>query len=342
VKTVDPLSSKEWNSRLAVSSPSAFFLSSEWARVLVGSYGYEPRYLVEIERGVPQLLLPIFHVSSALTGRRGVAIPFSDECPVIVSENVDVDGVRSWLRQYGNTHKWRYCEFHGGSRLTAGETPSSQYLGHLVRLGADCDQTYRRLPGSTRRNVRKATRQGVEIRLVSNASEMKEYYRIHEHTRRRHGLPPPSYSFFRNILEQVLSKNMGSLVAAYFRGKMIAGAIFFWFAGNAIFKYGGSRTEYLHLRPNNLIMWRAIEYLSQSRCRTLHLGRTHPGNRGLARFKAAWNAEEYPISYYRFDFKADGFISGRSGVPSFCRSVFRRLPTPVLRGIGTLVYPHIG
>src|SRR5207247_3356320 len=74
---LDP-SDAEWDRLVLAHSSSSFFHSSAWARVLTRTYGHKPYYLRLTGDGKTAALLPLMEVSSGLTGRRGVCLPFSD------------------------------------------------------------------------------------------------------------------------------------------------------------------------------------------------------------------------------------------------------------------------
>ena len=117
---------------------------------------------------------------------------------------------------------------------------------------------------STKRNIKKAIQNGVHVTIQNSLQSVKEYYRLHCITRKCHGLPPQPFYFFKKIHEHIISQNKGFVALALHEGKVIAGAVFFQFGNQAIFKYGASDPRYLHIRPNNLVMWEAIKWHCQN------------------------------------------------------------------------------
>jgi serine/alanine adding enzyme len=126
-----------------------------------------------------------------------------------------------------------------------------------------------------------------------------------------------------------------------FKERPIAGAIYFYFGEKAIYKYGASDRIYQHLRPNNLIMWEAIKCCKQNGCKHFSLGRTDLNHGGLLQFKRGWGAKEETIHYYKYDLTKDTFVKDSSRIkPSY--SFFRKLPIPLLKLSGRLLYRHVG
>ena len=135
---------------------------------------------------------------------------------------------------------------------------------------------------------------------------------------------------------------MGLTITARFRNKPVASAIFFYFADQVIYKFGASDLKYQNLRPNNLVMWEAIQYFSERGLKTFHFGRTAPENKGLLQFKRGWGTKEETLNYYRYDLRNESFIpsSSKAAESPFIQKIMQKLPVPVLKVLGTILYPH--
>jgi hypothetical protein len=71
------------------------------------------------------------------------------------------------------------------------------------------------------------------------------------------------------------------------------------------------------------------------------LGRTSLSNEGLRRFKISLGALEETVQYCRYDFSSEQFVKDIDRVEGWFNRVFARLPLPLLRLSGTLLYPHL-
>ena len=80
VNVVDPTRDPDWDGLVASHPGSNFFHSAAWAKVLCRTYGHKPISLLLSRNGEPVALVPLLEVSSPLTGRRGVCLPFTDFC----------------------------------------------------------------------------------------------------------------------------------------------------------------------------------------------------------------------------------------------------------------------
>ena len=109
----------------------------------------------------------------------------------------------------------------------------------------------------------------------------------------------------------------------------------------AIYKFGASDYNQQQWRPNNLLMWEAIKRCVQQGCTRIHLGRSSLGQEGLRRFKLSLGAREEQISYYRYDFKTNAFVTTVDRAHSRLTAVFRFLPQTLFRATGRWLYPHL-
>lgn len=168
-----------------------------------------------------------------------------------------------------------------------------------------------------------------------------EFYRLHVQTRRRHGLPPQPLSFFQNIFEEVIRKGLGFVVRASLGPRSVAGAIFFQFKGTAIYKFGASEAASQAARGNNLVMWEGIRFLAGSGCESLDFGRTSRANGGLRRFKLGWGTTEKVMRYFRWDTASRKWVGRRDQSRGAHNAFFAKMPLPVNRFAGALLYPHL-
>jgi lipid II:glycine glycyltransferase (peptidoglycan interpeptide bridge formation enzyme) len=182
----------------------------------------------------------------------------------------------------------------------------------------------------------------VTIQFSHSPKSIKEFYRLNCMTRKEHGLPPQPFKFFKKVHEEIISRKWGHIVLAIHKNKAIAGAVYFHHGGKALYKYGASDRNHQHLRANNLIMWKAIEWYCRNGYKTFCFGRTEPENQGLRQFKSGWGTQEHVIKYYKYDLKKDTFVKNNPVVKPVYYKVLKKMPIPLLEIMGTLLYRHMG
>jgi hypothetical protein len=338
---INPLQFPGWDEMVAAHPWGTFFHGSAWARVLQETYGHRPFYFGAIAQGRLLGLLPVMELKRPLQGWRGVSLPFTDYCTVLGSEAIPP--ARLWegcLRQ-GRDRGWRSFECRGMTDDMAEARPSLSFFSHEIRLGQGKERLWTGFKSRVRTPIRRAQEAGVKVDFETGAEAMKAYYKLHCQTRRKHGLPPQPRSFFENIQRYALAKDKGWVALARWRGQVVAAGVFVHLGRRAIHKFGASDSAHLHLYANHLLLWETIRRYSQGGFESLELGRTSIGNEGLRQFKLGFGAEEKPLRYCRYDYRANAFAVDRDRVEGWFNPVFRCLPLPLLRLTGRLLYPQL-
>ena len=348
---VDPTQYPNWDDVLLSTPGHSFFHSSAWARVLKDSYGYTPLYFATIKNGQFSTLVPVMEVNSFITGKRGVSLPFTDYCDPIINEDVSFHDLFKQIIDFGKSRGWKYVELRGGDRYLRNQNPASvplapfpskKYFGHTLDLSQGEKKIFSNLRDSTRRNIKKAQKKGVAVTILNSPDGIEEYYKLNCITRKKHGLPPQPFHFFKKTFEYIISNQTGFILLASLGDQYIAGAIFFYLGHTAIFKYGASNQRYHHLRANNSVMWEAIKWCCQNDHKNLSLGRTDLDNQGLLQFKTGWGGRQEIINYYKYEISKEAFINNSFKKKYLENRLFKNMPIALLKIAGSILYRHLG
>lgn len=360
-----------WDALVAGFPEAGPFHGSPWMRVLEASYGFRSVGLI-LRRG-PRVvgLIPMVEVSSRFTGRRGVALPFADECPPLAAPDVPVGALLQPLATFARGRGWDFFELRGQHLALGpiiaevpefrgrtppeglpGQVPSVSFHGHRLHLPATSEALWKGLKGPVRTAVRKAESAGVTIEFSSALDALREFHGLYRLTRQRHGLPPQPFSFFGAIQKEILAREPkagdsrpsvdlgGMVVLARWKGRAVAGAVFFHRGDRAIYKYGAFDHRCQELRANNLVFWAALRRYVEQGIRTVDLGRTSLGNEGLRRFKLGWGGVEYPIDYTKYDLHQKAFVKEKDMAAGWYNWAFRVSPRWLSSFAGQVLYKH--
>jgi hypothetical protein len=303
-------------------------------RVLEETYGFKP-LCVRSGRGGR---LPLMEARSLLGGKRGVSLPFTDYCAPIVNSREDFQEVWNSAIERGRSRGWKYIELRGGKEWLPNAPASLRFYTHLMDLGGGEDAVFERFEGSVRQAIRRAGKSGLTVEIRHDVEGMRTYYHLHCQTRKKHGLPPQSWAFFLNIQRHLLSKGSGVLVLARSDQIAVAGAIFFSGGKQAIYKFNASDEGWQQTRGNNLVMWEGVRWLAARGCEQLDFGRTSMDNEGLRRFKAGWGTREGTIEYVKYNVPEGRFMVDKDRASGWHNWFFGRLPMPLLRVAGAVLY----
>src|SRR4051812_9007366 len=121
IQRVNPLNIPAWDAKVALLPGATLFHSTAWARLLSTTYRYEPNYFFLEDCDDHWALLPTMGVTSWLTGKRGIGLPFTDECSPLCSDASAFKAVLEAAKQYGKDVGWKHLELRGGGSLLNGE-----------------------------------------------------------------------------------------------------------------------------------------------------------------------------------------------------------------------------
>ena len=280
-------------------------------------------------------------VSSRLTGRRGISLPFTDACDALCSREHSFHELCAELNAHALSRDWKSWELRG-NRARHGQAPAAAtYWGHKLELSPRTDEVFSRLQGTARTSVRKAQNQNLTIEFATDLDAVRTFHALLCKTRKRHGLPPQPRHFFECVQRQILAAGQGWVVLAKHGGVTVAGAIFFHLGTTAIYKFAASDIASRDLQANNLVLWRAMEWYAKNGFTSMDFGRTSIANEGLRRFKRAWGAIEHLIEYIKFDRRESRFVTMKDRTSGWHTRFFRILPAPIANLIGAVAYRHL-
>lgn len=339
---VDPTHYPRWDSLILNSAQYSIFHSSAWCKVLNESYNYKPLYFVSGNDDRFETVIPFMEISSPITGKRGVSLPFTDYGPMIISGDSEHSRFLNFIYEVGEQHGWKYLEFRDNKIIPENSPIQVEFYQHVLNLSDDGTEVFKKFRNSTKRNIKKAQKKGIATKISKSKEGMQNFCRLNTSTRKKHGLPPQPDIFFAKMFKHIISKDLGFVVEAQFENKTIAVALYLTYGDRIVYKYGASDPRFLNLRANNLVMWHAIEWACANGFKTFDFGRTEIYNKGLIQFKNGWGCEPNLIQYYKYLFATKNFVTGNGKEGHFYEKVFRITPVPILKVFGNIAYKHMG
>jgi len=332
------------------STPDAgdFFSREPWRHLISEVYGFRTTMLASRDdAGNPVATLPLALVRSPLGGRLLTAFPFSDYCPLPADDTAATDLIEQALALNASMRS-RYLELRTGENALLAQrsdfVASDLYAQWTVSLADGPDAAWKKVKKSVQRQVEKASHAGVSVTFADSRDAMRRYHQLHLLTRtRNHGMPAQPLRYFDALWGAFAGDGTLQVLFAEHEGAVIAGMVVLAHGGVARYAYGASDERYLHLAPNNLLMWTAIRWASEHGYKTFDFGRTARDNQGLMQFKRGWGATEQPLTYYYAPNRA-----GLAAMPEhswkyrLATSCWKRLPLGVAGPLGGALYRHLG
>jgi CelD/BcsL family acetyltransferase involved in cellulose biosynthesis len=298
VVCVDPRTDPLW-CRLVTQGTSSVFHSPGWMRVLSDTYGWEPNAFVLLgDSGQPKAGFPFCRISDML-GERIVAMPFSDYCDPLVE---DADSWRLLIdRLLPERLPINVRCLHNDLPLADERFDlTKQAKWHRLDLRPDLDALWNAMHDSTHRAIRKSERAGLTVRIAESEHELRTFFEMHLKVRKyKYGLLAQPFSFFQNIWRQFVEAGHGFLLLAIHDEKIVAGDFFLDWKDTLYYKFNASLPDDLSFRPNDLLIWEAVQHGKQHGFAYLDFGLSDIDQQGLVRYKRKFGTEEKTISFLR-------------------------------------------
>lgn len=281
-------------------------------------------------------------VSSWITGTRAVSLPFADHCELLLGDSQSLPEFLEWLRSERDCQRWKYVELRprsGISNVCAEDPPSRSYCLHELDLTPSLEQIFCNFhKDSIQRRIRHAEREGLSYAIGRSLDLVGEFYRLLLMTRRRHGLLPQPYAWFKNLTE-CLGDNLQIRLAKK-DGAAFAAVLTLRHRNSLIYKYGCSDENRHRLAGMPFLFWKLIQESKESGIDRIDFGRSDLNQESLVRFKDRFGTNKSLLNYYRYPTTTRG--PARDWGVRRIRRFFSILPDSVSSTAGRLVYRHIG
>jgi CelD/BcsL family acetyltransferase involved in cellulose biosynthesis len=339
-----PIDDAPWLSFLASHRSALPFHHPSWATMLAECYGFRAFCLtVDDSSGRITAGLPVVEIPRRRRPPKWVSLPFTDHCPPLVADGAGPADVDLAARLDSARRACGVRRFEIRAELAGPcSRPDGTYLTHVLPLDRSVDEIFSTFhPNQVRRNVRRAQRAGVTVRIGDTEADVTGvFYRLHTRTRHRLGIPVQPRRYFRLLWQHVLRPGLGVVMIAELDGVPVAAGVFLASTGACVYKYGASDERRWVDRPNHLLFWEAIRWAAAQGCRTFDFGRTDSTDHGLREFKSRWGTDERALAYHVLTDEPSPAAGARGGVPAPLRSIIRHGPSFVPRVLGELLYRH--
>jgi len=349
VHQIDPLRDPRW-ARLVESHPAAtVFHTIGWLEALRRTYDYESVVLTTSASGEPlENGMVLCKVSSWLTGKRLVSLPFSDHCQPLTDDPAVLDAFLKYLEgEVGNKH-FKYAElrpltaFDPAIETAAHVSIDSSFCMHLLDLRPPEDTLFKSFhKNHIQRKIARAKKEDLKIESGRAAKLIDDFFRLMVITRRRHGVPPQPIAWFRNLAECLGEQAV--IRVAYKGGIPVASIFTLVCKKKMVYKYGCSDGAFNAMGGTPYLFWHAIQEARNQDIEQFDFGRSDIKNEGLVNFKDHWGTTRTNLHYYRYPFSPSTEAPrSKSWKKKMAEQFYGRLPNACLALLGKLLYRHAG
>ena len=300
VVSVDPRADARWH-RLARRDDAHLFISPNWIAATCDTYGFRPEARIALgPDGEPLAGLAWVHLRD-MRGERCISLPFCDRADPVGSDPqtwrsmtddviADVPAVPFSIRALE------------GSVIESDDrfVPVGEAAWHGTVLGDSVEALHSRLSSMARRNIVTAERNGLRIEVRADVEAVRTFHRLHLQLRKhKYQLLAQPIELFDRIWAGFAPTDAIRTVLAYHDDRPIAGAVYIVWNDVLYYKFGASLREHLSLRPNELLMWHAMQFGIERKLRMLDWGLSDLDQPGLVAYKRKWASTERRITSFR-------------------------------------------
>jgi CelD/BcsL family acetyltransferase involved in cellulose biosynthesis len=325
------------------------YYSQAWLDLIQKTYGYSVIPLTTTDAdGHVTGFLPVCSLRTPFRGQRLVALPFADHCPLLARDEASANRLIDQAIHLAHARRAKYLELRTGIDPTLAKRSdllaSNLYVRWLMPLATDANAVWDQLRKPVQQQIKKSRKLGVQVSMAHSRDEVVDYYRLHVRTRcKKHGMPAQPRRFFLGLWDAFGASGAMQILLAKHEETVIAGMVLLAAGTTVRYAYGASDPSYLHLAPNNLLLWAAITWGCAHGFKALDFGRTARDNHGLMEFKRRWGAIEEPLPYYYYPRVAGpAATSENSQVYRTLTACWKRLPLTVAQPLGGYLYKHLG
>lgn len=198
-----------------------------------------------------------------------------------------------------------------------------QHAGVVMHeLDPDPEVFLKRLKGTRRRHILASLRGGLEVRQSSGPGDVETYYPVLRDWSHRKQLPVAPLEYYQRLF--ALDGNR-RLFLAFHEGRLIAGSVVRFVPGGvAEYSANSSLLEARALKPNELLLWRILEWACREGLPRLCMG-------GSGQFHFKYGGTLQPVYEYQLDRTLLRLDARRDTVRKLVRSLVAALPDPVVR-----------
>lgn len=271
MEIVRKLEERLWQEFVQNHPDSQIFHTPEMFQVFARTEGYKPTLWAAVENDgrILALLLPV-----EITLMRGPARRFTSRA-VVYGSVLCADGdssrqaLEALLKAYRREVKSSllFTELRNLSDLTDLQPALNnsgfiheEHLNYLLDLERTPEEIWQSIRSNARRNINKARKSEVVIEPVNCAEQVSVAYELLRDTYQRLQVPLAHSSLFQSAFEILSPAGRLRMLVAKLHDTPIGVMTLLLHKGIVYYWYTGIRREYASYRPNDLLVWHALEW----------------------------------------------------------------------------------
>lgn len=332
----------EWDAHVNRSPTASIYHQFGWKSVIEGTYGHKPYYLTAKENGEIKGILPIFLISSRMSGRVMVSLPFHCIGGVCADDESTRQVLLDEAIRLTNEESAEYLELRQAETITREDLRVKENkVTCILPLDKDPEAIWnKRFCSNLRNKIRKAEKHELKVSAGDGTRFIKEFYNIFARNMRDLGTPVVSKRLFENIVKEF--PGQAKVFVAYYKDKAIGAKFVMYFKDTMYFIWASSLRDHFDMASASLLNWESIRQACLDGYRFCDFGRSTEGD-GAFKFKTQYGVEVKRLHWYYY-------LNGKTELPGLDKEnkkyrtvieLWKRLPVSVANRIGPCIVKYI-
>lgn len=291
---------KSWDEFVSKHS-SIVFHTSLWGKVLKEGYSCKLRYLLLEDNGDWLLALPGMLVGNRFFRVFYSLIPYGG----FIGRRGHIPEYLGLLKKWVNKERIDRIQIVDLEIKKKEELPDFECMEsyrHILRLKEkSLDQIWKDYKPNLKRTIKKALKSDLFFERIKDRKEVDHFYELYLASMKRNkALAKYPIDLFYKIFD-LLIPELAEIFFVNYRNKPIAGIVVIYSEETAYYFHGGSSTEYLYLRPNDLLFHHAIKIAKEKGKSYFDFLGSEKRLSSLIQFKDKWGTEREELLVFQKD-----------------------------------------
>ena len=328
-----------WQNYVNGHPDATFYHRHEWKDVIEKSFGHKTYYIMAMANDKVTGILPMVHLKSLLFGSIFCSMPFLNFGGICADNAAAENALLLEAEKTLKTSNGSYLELRHKKKSIADIPAKTHKVSMTLELAPDPDVLWKNFKTKHRTNIRRAYKNGLEIK-VGGREYLKDFYNIMSIGWRDLGTPFYKFTFFENIMDSFADAVQIYLV--YHEGRPIATAFNGLFRDTVEGMWTYSLREFAKLQTNYLLYWEMIKRACENGYKLYHLGRS-TNETGATFYKKKWNAVTKQLYWEYILNKADEVPDLTVDNPKYdlAINIWKNLPVWSTKMIGPYIAKNI-
>jgi len=339
VVPLSPERQGEWNEYAFAHAEGTLFHTTAWRDAVKETFGHADVYPAAVRNGRIVGILPMFLLTSRLTGRRLVSVPYGVGGGIIAEDGQAVTALFEFAKHVADEQRCSVIDLRSERAVVASLPVVDRYAVFRRELPDDPDGVLAWLPRKARAAARNA-RNKYRLTVSFGEEHLETVWRLYSSSMRRLASLTCPLSFFERLVTHLPDRHWVSLVR--WNGHPVAGLVTFLFGERVMPYFIGASDDARRCSAANFIYLTAMERAVEHGYRVFDFGRSRHDNTGSYDFKRfnGFEPKSLQYQYYARPGQAPSDLSPDNPRFRLVRRVWPHLPLWVSQAVGARLARH--